>query len=81
MCFGSVVNFIFKDLPSVLILIIAHQISNDCRTVVKNTTDVYVHVQVNYIPLLTFLINLSETSITLHEIFLINIIKPVGPNR
>ena len=65
-------DFIIKDLPSVLILIIAYQTLNDslcCSN--KYNWCVCRFIGKQYILLLTFLINLSEICIIVHERILI----------
>jgi len=66
------VDFIIKDLPSVLILIITDQIFNYLLCFLPHSTCVYVYL---YILLLIVLINLSEICRILHEIFWIKL-KP-----
>jgi len=66
------VDFIIKDLPSVLILIITDQILYYLLCFLPYSTCVYVY---SYILLLIVLISLSEICRILHEIFWIKL-KP-----
>ena len=70
-------DFLIKDLPSVLILTIADQIVNDslCCSYTYNCCLCRVIGKL-YILLLTFLIDLSEICVIVHDIISIKL-KPV----